>query len=46
MDAGYGSLKEVKEMNSREVLQALNFLSFKADFERTYADMMKGEVTK
>jgi len=31
--AGYGSLREVKEMTAREVLQAMNYETFCNDYE-------------
>jgi hypothetical protein len=40
--AGYGSLKEVKEMTAREVLQALNYEVFLSDYERAYFELNRG----
>lgn len=31
--SGYGNLKEVKEMNAREVLQAIHYETFLANLE-------------
>lgn len=39
--AGYGSLREVEEMDARRVLQALNYESFLADYEAAYVEMNK-----
>jgi len=39
--AGYGSLPEVKEMNAREVLQALNLEKFQSDYEGAYMELNK-----
>jgi len=36
--AGYGTLKEVKEMNAREVIQALNYESFVNDYQQAYLE--------
>lgn len=41
--AGYGTLKEVKEMNARTVLQILNFEKFNNDYESAYMEMCKHE---
>lgn len=38
---GYGSLKEVKEMTAREVLQALNYEKFLNDYESAYVEANK-----
>ena len=37
--AGYGSLKEVKEMTTREVLQALNYEKFIGEYESTTLEL-------
>lgn len=37
--SGYGSLNEVKEMDARVVLQALNYDKFCDDYERAYMEM-------
>lgn len=39
MEAGYGSLAEVRELTAREVLQALNYLEFRADYEAKYLEL-------
>jgi len=39
--AGYGSLKEVKEMGAREVLQALHYERFLDEYENAYVEMNK-----
>lgn len=39
--AGYGSLKEVKEMTTREVLQALNYEKFISEYESTTLQLNK-----
>ena len=41
---GFGTLREVKEMNAREVLQALNYDSFLNDYEFAYVKMNSSEV--
>ena len=40
--AGYGSLGEVKQMTAREVLQALNYEDFLADYESAYLELNNG----
>ncbi len=39
--AGYGSLAEVKEMDAREVLQAIHYENFQADYENAYLEINK-----
>jgi hypothetical protein len=39
--AGYGTLREVEEMNARTVLQALYYESFISDYESAYMEMNK-----
>jgi hypothetical protein len=39
--AGYGSLREVQEMNAREVLQALHYENFLSDYEAAYFEVNK-----
>lgn len=39
--AGYGSLEEVKEMDARTVLQALNFEKFCNDYDLAYLELSK-----
>lgn len=41
MKLGYGSLNQVKEMNAREVIQALNYDRFLSDYEGAYLEMHK-----
>ncbi len=36
--AGYGTLREVREMTAREVIQALNYEKFRSDYERAYME--------
>jgi hypothetical protein len=38
---GLGSLSEVREMDARTVLQALNFEKFCSDFEAAYMELNK-----
>jgi len=37
--AGLGSLAEVKELNARTVLQALNYEKFCSDYETAYLEL-------
>jgi len=37
--AGYGSLREVKEMDVREVIQALHFEKFNSDYQAAYFEV-------
>lgn len=37
--AGYGTVAEIKEWNAREVLQAIHYEEFQADYENTYVEM-------
>jgi hypothetical protein len=37
--SGYGTLKEVKEMTAREVLQALAYEKFLSDYEEEYFNL-------
>ena len=37
--AGYGSYEEVKKMNAREVLQAINYEKFCVDYENSYLEI-------
>lgn len=39
--AGYGDLKAIKQMNSREVLQALSYEKFLSDYETAYRELNK-----
>jgi len=39
--AGYGSIAEVRELDARTVLQALNYEKFIDDFERAYLEINK-----
>jgi hypothetical protein len=39
--AGYGSLNEVRELDARTVLQALNFEKFTGDYEAAYLELNK-----
>lgn len=39
--AGYGSLKEVEEMDARRVLQILNYEKFCNDYELAYMEINK-----
>lgn len=41
--AGYGSLREVMGFNAREVLQALSYEKFLADYEAAYMEAAKNE---
>lgn len=43
MKAGYGNLKEVKEMTAREVLQALYYEDFVSNYERAYLKKVENE---
>lgn len=38
---GLGSLREVKELDARTVLQALNYEKFCADYEAAYMELNK-----
>lgn len=38
---GYGTLKEVEEMDARKVLQALNYEKFVADYEAAFVEINK-----
>jgi hypothetical protein len=37
--AGYGTLKEVEEMNVRKVIQALHYEAFFSDYEASYIEL-------
>lgn len=39
--AGYGSYQQVKEMNTREVLQAICYEKYWSDYESTYMELNK-----
>lgn len=39
--AGYGSIQEVRELDARTVLQALNYEKFSDDFERAFMELNK-----
>lgn len=39
--AGYGSMEDVKNMNAREVLQALYYEKFLSDYEAAYMELHK-----
>jgi len=39
--AGFGNLEDAKKMNSREVLQALNYEGFLSDFQSEYLEINK-----
>lgn len=41
--AGYGTLEEVRKMDARTVLQALNFEKFESDYSRAYIEMRRKE---
>jgi len=41
IDAGFGSYEEVRKLDARVVLQALNFMKFKTDYERAYMEINK-----
>jgi hypothetical protein len=41
--SGYGTLGEVKEMSSREVVQALHYEKFIGDYEAEYLELNKAE---
>lgn len=38
---GYGTLIQVREMNAREVLQALHYEDFLAEYEAAFYDLNK-----
>ena len=38
---GYGSYNEVKELNARVVLQALNYENFCGDYEMAFLELNK-----
>lgn len=39
--AGYGTLKEVRELDARTVLQALNYEKFCGDYEAAFVELNK-----
>jgi hypothetical protein len=39
--AGYGSLKEMEEMDARAVIQALGYETFTSDYEAAYMELNK-----
>lgn len=39
--AGYGTIREVKEMDAREVLQAIHYEAFCDHYETAYMEMNK-----
>lgn len=39
MKAGYGTLKEVEDMDARTVLQALHYEKFISDYESAYVEL-------
>jgi hypothetical protein len=41
--SGYGTLAEVKKMNSREVTQAIHFEKFVSDYENSYIQINRSE---
>lgn len=43
MKAGYGSLKEVREMTAREVLQAVYYEDFISNYEDAYLKRAENE---
>jgi hypothetical protein len=38
---GFGSLAEVRQMDAREVLQAMNYVKFNSEFEDAYLEMSR-----
>ena len=41
--SGYGSLREVKEMTAREVMQALHYETFLENYESSYLELNRGD---
>jgi hypothetical protein len=41
--SGYGTLKEVRAMDTREVIQALHYEKFVSDYEAEYLELNKAE---
>ena len=41
--AGYGSLREVKLMNTREVIQAMYYEDFKNNFEMKHMELIEND---
>lgn len=41
--AGYGTLREVEEMDARKVLQALHYEKFLNDYESAYLELNRSD---
>ena len=41
--AGYGSIREVKNLNVEEVVDALNYETFLIDYQKAYKDSLEKE---
>lgn len=40
--AGYGSLREVEEMDVRKVIQAIHYEQFRSDYDDSYWELNHG----